>query len=194
MDQKIRSLTRIYALSLLIPLLVLFGQTSHAQNAAKLPDYVIEQYGAPPPIPQGRLSRDVKAALNQVVDDIIDQASWDPSDTRAFNTLVAANDPRLAWLMTDMLRFTWRPEFDAAVRNTALSIVGIEPRSNSLYGEVVDHLIAWDVPAYPGYLPHKRDIFTNYIQGWEKIFVKGDIKWEHVSWGGVNIDNRQRDG
>ena len=43
------------------------------------------------------------------------------------------------------------------------------------------------------YLKYKRKIFTNLIPGWEKIFVKGDIDWRHVSWGGVPIDDRAYD-
>ena len=51
-------------------------------------------------------------------------------------------------------------------------------------------MMAWDIPAYPGYLDDKRAIFTRYIPGWEQIFVPGDIDWHLVDWGGVNIDNR----
>ena len=51
-------------------------------------------------------------------------------------------------------------------------------------------MIAWDMPAYPGYLEHKRSVFTKYVPGWEKILIEGDIAWHLVDWGGVNIDTR----
>ena len=53
--------------------------------------------------------------------------------------------------------------------------------------------MAWDIPAPPGYLTYKRQIFTSLIPGWENIFVEGDIDWRHVSWGGVLIDARAYD-
>ncbi len=58
---------------------------------------------------------------------------------------------------------------------------------------VTDHLIAWDIPAPPGYLDVKKAIFTRIEPGWEKLFVEGTIDWRHVSWGGVLIDDRPYD-
>ncbi|MEM7197348.1 MAG: DUF924 family protein, partial [Pseudomonadota bacterium] len=55
------------------------------------------------------------------------------------------------------------------------------------------HLIAWDVPAIPGYLEYKRAIFTSIVPGWEDLMVEGDIDWRLVSWGGVLIDSRPHD-
>ena len=48
-------------------------------------------------------------------------------------------------------------------------------------------------PAYPGYLETKRAIFTQFVAGWDRIFVEGDIDWRLVSWGGVPIDDRDYD-
>ncbi|MEO1542658.1 MAG: DUF3179 domain-containing (seleno)protein, partial [Pseudomonadota bacterium] len=59
--------------------------------------------------------------------------------------------------------------------------------------ELTDHLIAWDIPSYPGYLDTKREIFTRFVPGWERIFVEGNIDWRLVSWGGVLIDDRPYD-
>ena len=61
------------------------------------------------------------------------------------------------------------------------------------WGNVTDHLIAWDIPAPPDYLGYKRAIFTNIVPEWDRIFVEGDIDWRHVSWGGVLIDDRAYD-
>jgi hypothetical protein len=58
---------------------------------------------------------------------------------------------------------------------------------------ITDYLIAWDIPAPPGYLDVKRTIFTAIVPGWERIFVEGDIDWRLVSWGGVLIDDRPFD-
>ncbi|MEO0946415.1 MAG: DUF3179 domain-containing (seleno)protein, partial [Pseudomonadota bacterium] len=53
-----------------------------------------------------------------------------------------------------------------------------------------DHLIAWDIPSYPDYLSTKRQIFMQFVPGWDNIFVEGDIDWRMVAWGGVPIDAR----
>ncbi len=92
-----------------------------------------------------------------------------------------------------MMRFTWRSEFDDALANTAATLMEKELQTPHRWGEVTDHLIAWDVPSYPGYLNAKRAIFTHFGPDWDKLFVEGDIDWRLVSWGGVPIDNRAYD-
>ena len=162
----------------------------HATQAEQLPDYVIAQYGTPPDTPDGPLSDGVQDALRTMVANSLNQADWSPEQSDARAVLIASKDPRLVWLITDMLQFTWRPEFSKALTDTATSILNIELKTIRHRPEIIDHLLAWDIPAYPGYLDHKRTIFTNYVPGWEQIFVEGDIAWQLVGWGGVNIDNR----
>ena len=162
----------------------------HATQAEQLPDYVIAQYGTPPDTPDGQLSDDVQDALRTMVANSLNQADWSPEQSDARAVLTASKDPRLVWLITDMLQFTWRPEFSKALTDTATNILNIELETIRHRPEIIDHLLAWDIPAYPGYLDHKRAIFTNYVPGWEQIFVEGDIAWQLVGWGGVNIDSR----
>ena len=75
----------------------------------------------------------------------------------------------------------------------ASEVLGISLSDRNHWGEVTDHLMAWDIPAPPDYLESKRAIFTAAVPGWDKIFVPGDIDWRHVSWGGVLIDDRAYD-
>jgi len=51
---------------------------------------------------------------------------------------------------------------------------------------VTDHLIAWDLPAPPGYQGMKRRLFLLIEPGWEPFFNDEDaaIDWRWVSWGG----------
>lgn len=160
-----------------------------AQDKA-LPDYVIETFGHPPAVPTGALPADVADALEQVVTHAVAQSDWDIADTAHFDVLAASADPRIAWIMRDMMRFSWRPEFRAAVTDVAVAVTGVKLDTIRHGHEIADHLLAWDIPAFPGYLAHKRAVFTNYIPGWDRILVEGDIAWEMVSWGGVNIDDR----
>ncbi len=185
MTAKIR---RLLCLTFILPLMALLSHAAQAQDP--LPDYVIEQFGTPPAIPQGPLSDDLLAAVGTIVAHSLEQSSWDPADMDAFNTVIQSQDPRVAWLITDMMRFSWEPEFYAVLTDTALSLLDIDLQTLRHRGEITNHLMAWDMPAYDGYLDHKRTVFTNYVPGWERIFTEGDIDWHLVSWGGVLIDDR----
>ncbi len=57
--------------------------------------------------------------------------------------------------------------------------------------ECDEPLIAWDLPAFPGYLDVKRALFTTLEPRWEPFFDEAaDVDWRHVGWGGVLIDDR----
>jgi len=169
------------------------GQSVAAQGAPELPSYITEEYGTPPAIPRGELSQETMDALQTVFVDSLERSEWGNRESLALEVVGGTGDPRLAWVITDMMRFTWRQTFDDALADTAAGLLGIELETPQRWHELTDYLIAWDIPAYPGYLQHKRAIFTTFIAGWEDIFVEGDIDWRMVSWGGVQIDNRPYD-
>ena len=165
-----------------------------AINAAEaLPDYVIQQFGSPPPVPEGPLTSELQAAVQTAFVDAVEQSNWDRDQTLALAEIVSAGDPRLAWIISDLMRFVPQRELGTELAAAASALLGYEPSGNNHWGEVTDHLIAWDIPAPPGYLQVKRAIFTGIVPGWDKIFVEGDIDWRHVSWGGVLIDARPYD-
>ncbi|MDV7143291.1 DUF3179 domain-containing (seleno)protein [Tropicimonas sp. TH_r6] len=181
----------------LISLMVLglgFPSQVSANNDSKTPDYVLEAFGAPPAgIPSGELSEDLARAVGTVFVESLETSSWGRDQTLALGEIKASGDPRLAWAITDLMRFTWRQGFDNALADTAASLLGLDLQTPDRWHELTDHLIAWDIPAYPGYLNTKRAIFTNFVPGWERILVEGDIDWRLVSWGGVLIDDRPYD-
>jgi hypothetical protein len=125
--------------------------------------------------------------------DTLEDGAWTEAQSEALELIVASGDPRLAWPISDMMRFTFRYGFDRALADAASEILGIEFETTIPQTEIVNHLMAWDVPDYPGYLDAKRAIFTGFVPGWERIFVEGDIDWRLVSWGGVLIDDRPYD-
>ncbi|MEJ8560077.1 DUF3179 domain-containing (seleno)protein [Yoonia sp. GPGPB17] len=77
--------------------------------------------------------------------------------------------------------------------DAASTLLGQSFGPGNNWGHITDRLIAWDVPAPPDYLPVKRAIFTSVFDGWDQIFVEGDVDWRLVSWGGVLIDDRAYD-
>jgi len=181
-----RGLLAASAIAVVLPC----GTQLSAQETPVLSDFVIAEFGQPPTIPDTPISQDTQAALNLLVRISLDQSSWTPNQTEAFDDIALSQDPRVVWIITDMMRFAWRPEFGVALSKTATAILGIELESRRHQPEIIDHLIAWKVPAYPGYLDHKRAVYTNYLEGMDALFVEGDIDWRLVGWGGVNIDDR----
>lgn len=178
--------------ALVLAAFVSLAVDAEAQQKA-LPDYVIEEFGRPPAVPQGDLSQDLAKAVRVAFIESMEQSSWGPDQTVALEQIAAASDPRVAWAIADLMRFSWGHAFDNRLADAAARLLQIDLTEQSRWGEVTDHLIAWDIPAYPGYLDAKRAIFTRFVPGWERIFVPGDIDWRMVSWGGVNIDDRPYD-
>jgi hypothetical protein len=99
----------------------------------------------------------------------------------------------VAWVLSDLLRFFSR---DAGpLVTTAESLTGLELSPVSPWVDLTDHLIAWNIPAPPDYVRHKRTLFTLVVPEWEPFFDEdaADVDYRHWSWGGVGIDNRPFD-
>ena len=180
----------IFSLALL-PLF--WANAAKAEETSTLPDYVIEQFGKPPAIPKGPLSKDLQAAVETAFIDGLTQSSWGRDQMLALDTIANSKDPRLAWIISDLMRFSSGQGLDTELSNAAFKLLGKKPVSVNKWGVITDHLISWDIPAPSDYLKAKRAIFTTIVPGWDKIFVEGDIDWRLVSWGGVLIDNREYD-
>jgi len=119
-------------------------------------------------------------------------------DRRALDVVAATDDPRLAWFVSDLLRFVQSgPEQDALV--TAFRrLTGADARDDPRFAQspwvsITNHLIAWDLPAPPGYRALKGRLFLLVEPGWRPFFADADadIDWRLVSWGGVLIDDRR---
>ncbi|WP_419906722.1 DUF3179 domain-containing (seleno)protein [Hoeflea sp.] len=181
---------RIAAIASLVMLALVWSGTLQAQNAAKLPDHVIEQFGEPPAVPQGPLPEPLKTAVKVAFVDSMTQGAWGRDQALALGEIADSKDPRLVWIISDLMRFVSSQELQAALAIASYRLLGKEPQVQNHWGVITDHLIAWDIPAPPDYLDVKRAIFTTIVPGWDRIFVDGEIDWRHVSWGGVLIDDR----
>jgi len=179
--------------TLAVALLLSGGGTIEAREAAPLPDYVLEQFGAPPAVPDGPLSEELETAIQVAFVDVVSQSTWGPDQNLAMERIAQSKDPRIAWIVSDMLRFTTTPQLNALLAATASDLLGKRLSTRNIWGVLTDHLIAWDIPAPPEYLAVKRAIFTGISPGWDRSFVAGDIDWRLVSWGGVLIDDRPHD-
>ncbi len=174
-----------------IVVLSLFSSTGVlAQTPAATPAHVIEQFGAPPAVPGGPFPDRLRLAIRMAFVESTAEARWGGEQTAALAEIAASEDPRIAWLISDLMRFVSSPRLAAALAEAAADLLQIEPPTQNYWEVITNHLIAWDIPAPPDYLEVKRAIFTTSVPGWDRIFVEGDIDWRMVSWGGVLIDDR----
>ena len=179
--------------ALLCALTLIWSAAALADDAKPLPDYVTETFGPRPDVPEGPLSPAMQFAVRVAFVDSVTLSVWDENQEKALVELATSKDPRLAWIVSDLMRFVSSPHLNAKLSHLASELLGKRFDSGNDWGVVTDHLLAWDIPAPPDYLAVKRAIFTNLVPGWEKIFVEGDIDWRLVSWGGVLIDDRAYD-
>ena len=176
---------------LLAPIIALALLAPVARAEGALPAYVIAEFGAPPAVPDGPLSDTLREAIRQAFVESMAQSTWGPEQTAALEEIAASDDPRIAWLVSDMMRFVSSFRVNQALAETAADLLGIGlPPGGNYWDAVTNHLMAWEIPAPPDYLEVKRAIFTTAVPGWDRLFVEGDIDWRMVSWGGVLIDDR----
>jgi len=84
---------------------LIFAYGAKAQEASALPDYVIKQFGKPPAIPKGPLSKDLQAAVQTAFIDSLTQSSWGRDEMLALDEIIASKDPRLVWIISDLMRY-----------------------------------------------------------------------------------------
>jgi hypothetical protein len=183
---------RLVSATVIVAMSLLWSTTLRAQTNA-LPRYVIEQFGTPPAIPDVPLSAALRASMQTAFVVSISDGSWGSDQTIALTEIAASGDPRLVWLISDLLRFVPGRAVNADLSNAASVLLGKDFSARNNWGNITDHLIAWDIPAPPDYLQFKRAIFVSVFDGWDRLFVEGDVDWRLVSWGGVLIDDRAFD-
>ena len=164
--------------------------TVFAQVKGTLPDHVVEQFGEAPAVSDDPLSPALQFAARVAFIDSTAFGTWDKNQELALAAIGKSNDPRFAWIISDMLRFVTPGQPQLTLAAAASELLGKDFDTQNIWHDVTNHLIAWNIPAPPDYLNYKQAIFTLNIPGWAKLFVEGDIDWRLVSWGGVLIDNR----
>ena len=154
-------------------------------------------FGDPPPIPAS-YDPALDDALERVFGDTLSTAGFATTERDALQAIEDSGDPRLAWYVADLIRFFGASQ--GSLITTAESLTGLDLSDVSPWGELTDHLIAWDVPAPPGYVEHKRRLFTEVVPEWATFFDEaaaveagGAVDYRLWSWGGVGIDNRPFD-
>ncbi|MGQ0680594.1 MAG: DUF3179 domain-containing (seleno)protein [Actinomycetota bacterium] len=152
------------------------------------------QYPPAPPVTQLTPAADVVDALQRASRTAI----VGELDEAAIKAIGASGDPRNAWFLSDLLRFTGDRRDEAALLNGFVELTGVDPKSDptfagSTWQSITNHLIAWDLPAPDQYRQTKAPLFLAVEPRWEPFFSDetSQIDWRLLSWGGVFIDDRQ---
>lgn len=177
-------------------LLVVSGCAGGREDEARAPTTSEPAYSFPdPPIVIDRpLEQRVDGALSQ----LLPEAAVGILDPELLNVIGDSPDARLGWLVSDLLRFYQGGVEEGQLVTAFERLTGVDVRKDRHFSDgawrvVTDHLIAWDLPAPPGYRERKALLFVALEPGWKPFFADDDseIDWRFVSWGGVLIDDRR---
>ena len=153
-----------------------------------------EGYTFPPPpdFPEGEITARLRSDLNAFFDILESERRFGHMEMLSFTN---HDDIRIAWVLTDILRFANSRELIEVIGarlQDMLGDEGIAGDPNDLWKRATDLLIAWDLPAFPEYRKLKKRLFVLVEPDWEPFFNDPDatIDWRWVSWGGVFIDDR----
>ncbi len=155
-----------------------------------IPPLALADGSQPPPapsVPSGPLDEALVADLDRLFGDV-----GPAVDLAALARVGASGDARVAWLLADLLRFLQAGDSADRVVLAFEALTGTDVPRGFAWPIVTNWLIAWDLPAPPGYVTWKRQPFELIEPGWAPFFADEDaaIDWRLVSWGGVLIDDR----
>ncbi|MEM7250668.1 MAG: DUF3179 domain-containing (seleno)protein [Pseudomonadota bacterium] len=172
---------------------IAYSALAQTDGGWQLPRGQAKDFGSPPTVPSGPLADGMTVAIDTAFGDNLREGRWGPEQEAALVAIANSGDPRIVWIVSDLMRIVGNPRLNAELTAAASKLLGKEMNARNGWGDVTDHMIAWDIPAPPDYLPVKRRIFSSIVPEWERIFAPGEIDWRHVSWGGVRIDDRPYD-
>ncbi|MFT5284338.1 MAG: hypothetical protein ACI8TQ_000494 [Planctomycetota bacterium] len=149
-----------------------------------------DKFGEAPACPTGPLADSLRQSIELAFGEGLELDLLAESQAVALEQIANSDDPRLAWIVSDLMRLTTSYNEMSLLCKAVSALTGLDCDPTNPWGQTTNHLIAWDIPAPPGYLKIKRNIYTSLVPEWKPLFAEGDIDWRHVSWGGVKIDDR----
>lgn len=156
------------------------------------------QYGyefpSPPSVPDGPPSEELVRHVDVLFGGITAGLGVD------FDAIVGierSRDARAAWLLSDLLRVLGSSvernrAIEAVANLTGTNLYDDPVTARSITQSMVDHLIAWDLPAIDGYENWKQQLLLVIEPRWARLFDDpgAEIDWRLLNWGGVLIDDR----
>lgn len=157
---------------------------------AALPRGSARDFGTAPAVPDGPLSAKVQAAVEKIFIEGL-ASGWGAEQDKALVDIRESKDPRLAWIVADLMRFAPGRTLGRELDITITQLLNFDNSDViNIWNDATNRLMAWNIPEPPDYLKYKSNIYTKILPEWKPIFVEGDIDWRFVSWGGVRMDNR----
>jgi len=149
------------------------------------------KFGNPPAISDGPPTTEVEAAIDRLLTGLY-TPDW---DIEAIGDLADLGDVRTAWLLADLMRFYQTGLADAELVSAFSRLTDADQDSSEVsFVWAMNHLIAWDLPAWAGYADAKRAIYIPVEELWQRFFDESiDLDWRLVTWGGVLADQRPLD-
>lgn len=148
--------------------------------------------GGPPSEP-APLDPEAARAVDRVVTDAAHFIGepLNPLDPELYADLASHEDPRLGWLLVDLGQFVFRGEPVEPLIERASALAGEDFTIRTWWKGLGDHLITADVPAPPGLLEWKRELYGAADTAFIHLLDPGaDLDWRHVVFGGVFPDTR----
>lgn len=182
-------MTKLIGIAIL-GIVLLLGSCTATPSSIDSARTLISSRGTPfppaPKVPAGPLSDEVRLTVERLLTGL----AVIGIDIDLVGTLGDGGDARVLWLLRDLMRFARVAEREA-IMDAFDTLTGTK-LTRDHHNEVADHLIAWDLPAPPGYAEMKRRLFGLIHPGWTPFFraEPSRIDWRWVEWGGVFIDDR----
>ena len=134
MASVIGSQTRIFLLASLVSFSLFWVDALQAQEVAPLPNYVVAQFGEPPAVPEGPLSEELQSAVQIAFVDSMDHAAWRSEQMLALDVISESKDPRLVWIISDLMRFVSSHELNALLGSVAAELLGKDLQNRNQWG------------------------------------------------------------
>ena len=146
-----------------------------------------QEFPSAPSFPEGELLAPARSDMELIIEGI-EARNF---DLDAIARLGESGDARVGWFLVDLMRFAGWREMEALWDAFDELTGGEVPHGD--YNAMPDRLIAWDLPAFPGYRELKGQLLTLIDPRWEPFFADADsaIDWRLVAWGGVLMDDRE---
>lgn len=139
-----------------------------------------------PVAPDGPVAAEVAGTLDTLV------AHPYNLDRRLVEGVGRSGDPRVAWVLVDLLRMQYTNDAGAPLADALGRLTGYHVRRRPdtvAWVAYQDALLRWDVPAPPGYLGWKRRVLVTGDENWAPFFDDASpLDWRQVTWGGVLKD------
>ncbi len=123
-----------------------------AKTRASLPQHTKRDFGTPPEMPTGPMSAQLTRDIDPLFGKNLEGKSWKPEQTEALARLASSKDPRVVWMLSDLMRIASDPRLLAVLTFAATNLLGVDLNPERHWGSTVDVLIAWVCRRHPDIL------------------------------------------